>query len=50
MERGAREEWKEFTMLVLGRFQTFIHFHRGGHPDIDEADLFSALNDFGNGE
>jgi hypothetical protein len=50
MDSGAREEWKEFAMLVLGRFQTFIHFHRGGHSDVDEADLFSALNDFGNGE
>jgi hypothetical protein len=44
---GAREEWKEFVTLILGRFHTFIHFFRDGQCDSDEVELFTALNEPG---
>jgi hypothetical protein len=37
------EDWKHFSLLVLTRFQTFLHFYREGRCDADEVELFSAL-------
>jgi hypothetical protein len=47
--RGERavsaEDWKGFTLLIFGRFQVFIHLHKGGECDADECELFEALNE-----
>jgi hypothetical protein len=37
--------WDKFAFVILGRFQVFIHLHRGGHCERDEVDLFETLNE-----
>jgi hypothetical protein len=39
------EDWEQFILLIVSRFQVFLHFHRGGICDQDETDLFTALDD-----
>ncbi len=41
----SNEDWGRVALIVLGRFQVFIHFYRGGVCDSDETALFEALND-----
>jgi hypothetical protein len=41
----SNEDWGRAALIVLGRFQVFIHFYRGGVCDSDETALFEALND-----
>jgi hypothetical protein len=39
------EEFERFVVCILSRFQTFVHFHRGGQLSSDENDLFDSLDD-----
>jgi hypothetical protein len=41
---GRSKEWKLFIDVLLGRFETFIHFIRGGQCDDEETALFSMLH------
>jgi hypothetical protein len=42
--RAEDEDWKGFSCLILSRFQVFIHYFRHGQCDVDECELFSALD------
>jgi hypothetical protein len=44
-EAVNREDWRKVAVLVLSRFQVFIHLHRGGQCEQEETDLFAALNE-----
>jgi hypothetical protein len=46
-DAASKEDWEKFVLIVLGRFQVFIHLHRGGQCEQDECDLFAALNEEG---
>jgi hypothetical protein len=46
-DAANKEDWEKFVLIVLGRFQVFIHLHRGGQCEQDECDLFTALNEEG---
>ncbi len=37
------QKWDDVAMLIFLRFQTFVHFFRGGHCDVDESDLFELV-------
>lgn len=39
------QAWDKFAFLVIGRFQIFIHCHRGGQCERDEEILFETLNE-----
>ncbi len=39
-----REDWRGFAVIILGRFEVFFHFFRGGNCDQDVSELFEALN------
>jgi hypothetical protein len=43
VESAAERDWKRFALITLGRFQTFIHYYKGGSIEQDESELFSAL-------
>jgi hypothetical protein len=40
-----KEDWKVFVSVILGRFEVFFHFFRGGECDQDMIELFEALNE-----
>jgi hypothetical protein len=44
------EDWRGFVLIILTRFQVFLHLHRNGVLDQDEVDLFSAVNEVGTDE
>jgi hypothetical protein len=40
------EEWREVALLLLSRFQVFIHAARAGEVTSEENGLFDLLNDW----
>jgi hypothetical protein len=40
----ANRDWQGVALLILSRFEVFVHALRGGQLLPDEAELFSALN------
>jgi hypothetical protein len=37
-------DWKGSAIILLGRFEVFLHRFKGGNFTVEEADLFEALN------
>jgi hypothetical protein len=38
------KDWQEVSVILLSRFEVFLHLHRGGHFTDEESELFEALN------
>jgi hypothetical protein len=39
------QDWKEAAIVLLSRFEVFLHAVRGGELSIEESDLFDSLNE-----
>jgi hypothetical protein len=40
------EDWRAAALLLLSRFQVFIHAARAGEVTAEENELFDLLNDW----
>jgi hypothetical protein len=38
------EDWQGVAMILLSRFQVFVHAIRSGEVTLEEAELFEMLN------
>jgi hypothetical protein len=41
---SEREDWKDFSAIIMSRFRVFIHLYRHGQCDSEECDLFERLD------
>jgi hypothetical protein len=40
----ASKSWKDASLVLLGRFEVFLHHVKHGHFSADELELFSAIS------